>query len=131
MHADILKLFGSDQSWRGACVVILDAIATVQSPGPDHILGGGQKAYSPRTTSGRVQADSVCYLADTHTLALIQRTTQKLQTGEEIQIEKLLVVACDHVIGLEFDDLQMLSALKLPLPPLDENVRYAPGALVG
>ena len=48
------RLLGGNRSWSGACVVILDAEASVKTPGPDSIATGGQKSYAPRVSSGRL-----------------------------------------------------------------------------
>ena len=53
MNAALMaKYFGSDRNWRGPCIVVLDAQATIQASGSDAIVQSGAKVYSPRMISG-------------------------------------------------------------------------------
>ena len=127
----LVKIFGSDSAWNGPCTVILDAEASVRPTGPDSILAGGIKNYSPRVISGRVAADNVCLLADHSALLLVQRHRHRQSTGEELLKQTLLVVDVAHVVGLEFTDTSLLAALDVPEAPIPTNESFAPDALVG
>ena len=67
------KLFGPTTAWHGPCIVLVDAESSVRTAGSDSIVAGGAKSYAPRVTSGRVQADAVCYHADFNALLIVQR----------------------------------------------------------
>lgn len=125
----LIRLFGESKAWQSGCTVIVDADASVKTPGPDHIMGGGNKVYAPRITSGRVQADSVCLLPDQRALLLLQRTRVRQSTGEDAIQESLLVLDVSHVVGVEFDHTKILRQLGLAAPAVERN--YAPGTLMG
>jgi hypothetical protein len=126
----LVKLFGESKSWHSACTVIVAADASVKTPGPDHIMGGGNKVYAPRITSGRVQADSVCFLPDNRALLLLQRQRQKQSTGEDTMVESLLIVDTNHVVAVEFDNTRILRQLGLAAPLVGDR-SYTPGSLMG
>ena len=125
------KLFGSQSRWQGPCTVLLDANASVRSAGPDSIVGGGAKAYAPRISSGRISADAVCLLPEHSALLIVQRTTIRMQTGEDKIQQCLLVVDVAHVAGVEFENLSMLEALGVQIPEMPARTTFAPGVLVG
>jgi hypothetical protein len=132
MDSGLLKqLFGPARAWHGACVVLVDADASVKTSGPDSIVTGGVKSYAPRVTSGRVNADAVCYDPNLSALLVIQRTRSRQHTGEDVVHQSLTVLDVGHVVGVEFDTLEHLADLGLKAPPLPEKVQYAPGTLVG
>ena len=110
------KLFGSRQ-WSGACTVVLDADATIQTSGTDAIINAGMKVFAPRLISGRVAADAVCYLPDVEALVMVQHLRIR-QAGNEDQIQQTVYVAsAHHVTAIEFPDGKPLSTLGLPDPP--------------
>lgn len=117
MNAALLsQYFGSDRQWRGPCVVILDADATIQSPGADAIVQSGAKVYAPRMISGRVSADHACLLPQNETLLLVQTQRIRQATGEDLQQQTLLLVDLQHVAAIEFSDLSMLDRLGIAKP---------------
>ena len=126
----LIRLFGESRSWHGPCTVIVNADASVKTPGPDHIMGGGNKVYAPRITSGRVTADTVCLLPDQRALLILQRVRQRQQTGEESMQESLLILDTTHIVGVEFDNTRVLKQLGLSAPLAGER-QYVPGALMG
>ena len=126
----LIRLFGESRSWHPACTVIVAADASIKTPGPDHIMGGGNKVYAPRITSGRVTADAVCLLPDQRALLLIQRQRQKMTTGEESVQESVLILDTNQVVGVEFDNTRILRQLGLSAPLAGERV-YTPGSLMG
>ena len=125
------KIFGSDSSWHGPCLVLLDAEAAIHSTGPDTILGGGNKQYAPRVASSRVTVDAICFVPEHHALLLMQRQISRRPTGDDDVQETLLIVDTNHVIGLQFNDTALLDVLGVPYPILPEKKMYAPGTLVG
>ncbi|QVL31882.1 hypothetical protein KIH39_24095 [Telmatocola sphagniphila] len=126
----LIKIFGESQSWHGPCIAIVAADASVKTPGPDHIMGGGNKVYAPRITSGRVSADAICLLPDQRALLVIQRSRHKQTTGEESLQESLLVLDIGHLVGLEFENTRVLRQLGLAAPLAGER-QYTPGSLMG
>ncbi|MBY0526322.1 MAG: hypothetical protein K2R98_23210 [Gemmataceae bacterium] len=121
MDAGLLaKLFGQDQQWQGPCTVVLDAEASIQTVGTDSIQGGGAKVYAPRTISGRIVADSACYMRDGTALVLIQHYKIRQATGEETPKQTLTVVDPKHVVAVEFGENSpmTLQSLGLSLPAI-------------
>lgn len=117
MHAGVLqRYFGSDRQWRGPCVVVLDADATIQTPGSDSILQSGVKAFAPRLISGRVAADTVCLWADEAVLLLVQTLRLRQATGEDQHQQTLTVVDLAHVAAIEFTGPDALRAFGVPEP---------------
>jgi len=116
----LAKLFGRDQQWQGACTVVLDAEASIQTVGTDSIQGGGAKVYAPRTISGRIVADTACLLQDGSALALLVHIKIRQATGEETLKQTLTVVDPKHVVAVEFGDsaLTALQALGLSMPAI-------------
>jgi hypothetical protein len=132
MESGLLKkLFGDRLSWHGSCVILVDAETSVKTTGPDSIIAGGMKSYSPRVTSGRVVADTVCYHPEHNALLTIQRVKAKQHTGEDILQQSLIVIDVAHVVGVEFESLNHLASLGLSEPPLPDKPHYAAGTLVG
>jgi hypothetical protein len=125
------KLFGPTTAWHGPCVVLVDAESSVRTAGSDSNVAGGVKSYAPRVTSGRVQADAVCYHADFNALLMVQRTNTRQHTGENILNQTLVVVDVSHVVGVEFETLDRLATLGLTAPPMPDKPHYAAGMLVG
>jgi hypothetical protein len=125
------KLFGPAPGWHGPCVVLVDAESSVRTAGSDSIVAGGIKSYAPRVTSGRVHADAVAYNADFNALLMVQRTNSRQHTGESVLHQTLVIVDVNHVVGVEFEDLDHLAALGLPVPPLPDKPHYSAGTLVG
>ncbi|MGL4422941.1 MAG: hypothetical protein ACRCZF_19895, partial [Gemmataceae bacterium] len=105
--------------------------ATLKSPGPDTILGGGIKSYAPRYSSGRVDADATYLLPQQKALCVVQQVTNKDATGMEFIRQSLLVVDTDRIGAIEFAHWAPLKALGLPAPRIDNEQEYRPGALVG
>jgi hypothetical protein len=132
MDSSLLKkIFGPSPSWQGACIVLVDSNTSVKTMGQDSIVAGGIKSFAPRITSGRVTADAVCYHPDLNALLVVQRNRVKTSTGEDVDQQILLIVDIGHVIGVEFEALNVLERLGIPAPPKPEKPRYAAGALVG
>jgi hypothetical protein len=118
MNAKLLsKYFGADRQWRGPCVVIVTAQATIQASGSDSILHGGAKSYAPRLISSRVAADSACLLAEEQVLLLVQASRIRQATGEDLTQRTLLVVDLAHVVAIEFPDVDPLAAFGVRPPP--------------
>ncbi|HEX4592554.1 MAG TPA: hypothetical protein VH120_21705 [Gemmataceae bacterium] len=118
MNARLLgKYFGTDRQWRGPCIVVVTAEATIQTSGSDSILHGGAKSYAPRLISGRVAADAACLLAEEQVLLLIQNLRIRQATGEDLTQRTLLVVNLAHVAAIEFPDLEPLAAFGVRPPP--------------
>ena len=106
MNAGLLaRYFGTDRQWRGPCVAIVDADATIQSTGSDAIMQGGAKVFAPRTISGRVSADHACFLPEEQVLLLVQAHRIRQAGGEDLHQNTLVVVALSHLAALEFTDL--------------------------
>jgi hypothetical protein len=118
MHPGLLtRYFGTDRQWRGPCVVILDAEATIQTTGSDSIVQSGAKVYSPRLISGRVTADAACLLADEEALLLVNSQRIRQATGEDQLQQTLFVVSLRHVAAVEFPDVSALKAFGVSPPP--------------
>ena len=117
MQASVLRrYFGSEKQWRGPCVVVLDADASIQTTGADSILQSGVKSFAPRLISGRVAADSACLLAEESVLLLVQANRIRQATGEDLHQQTLLVVDLAHVAAVEFTSLDALRAFGVPEP---------------
>lgn len=119
MEIELLgKLFGRNQEWQGPCVVVLDGEAAIQAVGTDSIQGGGAKVFAPRTISGRVIADAVCWLKDGSALLLVQHSKLRQPTGEDVVKQTLTVADPKHVIAVEFADSApaIVAALGLAMP---------------
>lgn len=125
------KLFGPSGHWHGPCVVMVDADTSVKITGPDSIVAGGAKSYSPRITSGRVQADAVSYHSEHHAVMTVQRSRSKQSTGEDLLLQVLTIIDGNHVVGVEFEGLARLEQLGLSAPPMPDKPHYAAGTLVG
>jgi len=117
MNASLLaRYFGTDRQWKGPCVVVLDADATIQTTGSDAIMQGGAKVFAPRLISGRMTADYVCLLPEEQTLLLVQSHRIRQAGGEDLHQNTLLAVALSHVAALEFTDLSPLKAWGISEP---------------
>lgn len=117
MHAGVLqRYFGSDKQWRGPCVVVLDADASIQTTGSDSIMQSGMKSFAPRLISGRVAADAACLLAEESVLLLVQAQRIRQATGEDLHQQTLHVVDLAHVAAIEFTNLDALRAFGVPEP---------------
>jgi hypothetical protein len=117
MNAKLLtQYFGTDRQWKGPCVVILDAEATIQTSGSDAIVQSGAKVYAPRMISGRVAADFACLLPDEQSLLLVQTHRIRQATGDDLHQRTLLVVALSHVAAVEFPDLTSLKSFGVADP---------------
>lgn len=110
------KLLGRDQQWRGACTLIVDAEASVQTIGADSIVQAGAKVYAPRLISGRIMADNVLLLADNSAVLVLQQQRIRQATGEEVTKQTLTVLDPRSIVGIEFMDTAPLAALGI-LPP--------------
>ena len=111
------KLFGSQKQWHGACIIVVDAEAAIQSSGTDAIVNAGVKMFAPRLISGRLEADVICYLPDDLALVAVQKTRIRQATGEEQFQQTVLVVDIAHVVAIEFPNGKLLAALGLSDPP--------------
>ena len=103
MDARLLgKLFGHEQRWHGPCTVIVDSDASIIAIGADSIGSSATKSYAPRLVSGRIIADSVCFLLEGSALLTIQQ--QKIRQGpsEEITKQSLTVIDANRIIAVEF-----------------------------
>ncbi len=117
MHAGLLqRYFGTDRQWRGPCVVVLDADASIQTTGSDSILQSGMKSFAPRLISGRVAADAACLLPEESALLLVQAQRIRQATGEDQHQKTLLVVDLAHVAAIEFSNLDALRAFGVSEP---------------
>jgi hypothetical protein len=120
MNARLLAtLFGSGR-WSGPCTIIIDADASVESVGNDSIVQGGQKSYSPRLITGRVAADAVQLLVEQAALIAVRRHVIRQTTGEDRVDFTMLVVNVDHIVGVEFRDLRILSELGVQPPKIEK-----------
>ena len=132
MDAGLLKkIFGSEPGWSGACVILVDGNATVKTGGPDSLATGGVKNYAPRVTSGRIDADTILYHADSNALLAIQRIWTRHHTGEDKVAQTLFVLDGNHIVGLEFDSVEQLARLGITAPPVPNKMHYAATTLVG
>jgi hypothetical protein len=112
------KLFGNGQRWQGACTVILDTDASIQSVGPDNIGSSATKSYAPRLVSGRIAADTVCLINEGKTLLIIQQQRIRQGPNEELTKHTLTVVDCAHVVAVEFPDTTPLAGLGITAPAI-------------
>jgi len=131
MDSGLLKRLFGPGTWQGSCVVLVDGDASVKTTGTDSIVAGGQKSFAPRITSGRVQAEAVCFHPEHSALVVVQRVPAKKNTGEDTLQQTLVIVDSAHVIGVEFEGVDRLSSLGLAVPPLPDKPRYASTTLVG
>jgi hypothetical protein len=131
MDSGLLKKLFGPGTWQGSCLVLVDGDASVKTMGSDSIVAGGQKSFAPRVTSGRVQAEAVCFHPEHNALVIVQRTPTKKNTGEDVLQQTLVVVDGGHVIGVEFEGVERLSSLGLAVPPLPDKPKYASTQLVG
>lgn len=119
MNAGLLvKLFGREQRWMGACTIVMNGEATIIQQGTDSIVGGGAKNYAPRLVSGRIAADAVCLLQDASALIIIQQSKHRAPTGEEKITQVMTVADAASVIAIEFGDTAALPGLGLSAPPI-------------
>ncbi len=125
------RLLGGNRAWSGPCTVILDAEASVKSPGPDTIATGGIKSYAPRVSSGRLTADAVCLLKDDNVLLAVEQLRHRDTMGQSHLKQTLTVVDVGHVVGVEYDHADALEALGVVAPPPVRESEYRPGTLVG
>jgi hypothetical protein len=112
------KLFGRDQQWLGPCTVTLNAAVAIQTAGNDAIAGGGAKVYAPRSVSGRVAANAVCFLRDGSALLMLQQQKTRTPTGDEVVKQVLTVADPARVVAVEFESGDPLAAFGLTAPPL-------------
>jgi hypothetical protein len=117
MHAAVLeKVFGHSKKWSGPCTLVLDADATVQAGGNDAIVNAGAKMYAPRLITGRINADSVCYLPDDGALVVLQWERIRQATAKDQFHYTVALLDVTHVAALEFADAKVLDALGLSAP---------------
>lgn len=112
------KLFGREPRWQGACTLILDAEAGIQTLGADSIGASATKSYAPRLVSGRIMADSVCLMEDGSALLVVQQHKQRQATGEETVKQSLIVIDPARIVAVEFLDTAPLAALGMATPML-------------
>jgi len=125
------QLIGQSRTWAGPCVVILDAAASINTPGPDSIIVGGQKNYAPRVPTGRLPADAVMLLKEDGVLIVVEQQYLKDNTGQTKVKRQLTVVDVNWVVGVEYANISPLKALGVPDPPAVRETEYRPGMLVG
>jgi hypothetical protein len=125
------KLFDASAKWHGPCTILLQANASVRSPGPDSILTGGAKVYAPRITSGRIYAHTVCFLRDMEVLVLIERRDVREKTGVDKTIELVSILDIAQIIGIEYEEIDVLQQLGIPAPPISHRSKYSSETLVG
>ncbi|HVK17564.1 MAG TPA: hypothetical protein VM533_11505 [Fimbriiglobus sp.] len=131
MNAVLVEsLLGGDREWSGPCVVVLDAEASVKTPGPDSVVTGGQKSYAPRFSSGRIEADACYLLKDLSALVLVSQQTFKDSTGASHVRQTMVVADLAHVVALEFTKLTPLKRLGVEAPVINDS-EYRAGMLVG
>jgi hypothetical protein len=114
----LVKLFGAQQHWHGACTVVVDAGASVQAIGADSIGSSATKSYAPRLVSGRIPADAACLLADATALLTLQQYKVRQGPNEEVLRQTLTVIDPAHVIAVEFGDTVHLGAFGMSAPAL-------------
>jgi hypothetical protein len=132
VDAALLKsLFGPAPAWSRPCVVVVDAEASVRPAGQDSLLTGGAKTYAPRVTSGRIDADAVCFHSDVNALLVVQRVWTRTHDGQDKVQHTLIVVDAKHVAAVEFNGLGQLEMLRIPPPPVPDKMNYAPSTMVG
>jgi hypothetical protein len=125
------RLLGQSRTWSGPCVVILDAAAAINTPGPDAIIVGGQKQYAPRVPTGRIPADAVILLKEEQALVVVEQQYHKDNTGQTRIKRQISVVDVNWVVGLEYTNTAPLKMLGLSEPPAIRENEYRPGMLVG
>lgn len=117
MNGQLLtKLFGTSGKWSGACTIILNADANVQTLSNDSIIQGGLKSFAPRLITGRVVADTVRLLPEDTALLAVQKTVIRQQTGDDLVRHTLVVIDTEHVAAIEFPDLASLKQLEIAPP---------------
>ena len=117
MQASLLeKVFGNNKKWSGPCILVLDADATVQASGTDAIVNAGAKMYAPRLITGRINADSVCFLPDEASLVVLQWERIRQATSKDQFQQTVAILDVNHVAALEFSDGTVLEALGLSSP---------------
>lgn len=118
MNSGVLsKVFGMGKQWHGPCTIVVDAEAAIQSSGTDAIVNAGVKMFAPRLISGRVEADSTCYLPDDQVLVAVQMTRIRQAAGEDQFHSTVIMVDVAHVAAVEFNCTSSLAALDLAEPP--------------
>lgn len=127
----LVKLFGADSGWKGPCIVVLDATATVNITGPDSIAAGGLKVYAPRLASGRIEADAVCLLPEESALLVVREHRVRTPSGGDETRCTLTVIDFAHIVAVEFANLDPLQPLSVETPQLNRNGEYRPGTLLG
>lgn len=125
------RLLGPSHIWAGPCVVILDAAAAINTPGPDSVVAGGMKSYAPRVPTGRLCADAVMLLKEEEVLLVVEQRHHKDSTGQSHVKRTLTVVDALRVVGVEFENINPLKQLGLGEPPSVRETEYRPGMLVG
>ena len=125
------RLLGGSRVWTGPCVVILDAAAAVEVPGPDSIVTGGLKQFAPRVPTGRLAADAVMLLKDEEVVVAVEQHRHKDQTGQTHVKQRLTIVDVLRVVGVEFDHTDALKRLGVGPPPAVRENEYRHGTLVG
>lgn len=125
------RLLGGSRVWAGPCTVITDAEAAVKTPGPDSIVTGGQKAYAPRVSTGRLSADAVLLMREEKILLIVEQVRRKDNTGVTHVKQTLTLVDVAHVVGVEFDHVAPLKTLGIGEPPAVRESEYRPDMLVG
>jgi hypothetical protein len=132
MDAALLKsLFGPAPAWSQPCIVVVDADASVKPAGQDSLLTGGAKTYAPRVTSGRIEADAVCFHADKKALLVVQRVWTRSHDGQDRVNHTLIVVNAEDVVAVEFNGLGQLERLGISPPPVPDKMHYAASTMVG
>ncbi len=111
----LTMLFGSEPRWSGPCTVIVDANASVQSIGADAIVQGGVKAFAPRLITGRLQADQALYLPKQQAIVLARKTVTRAGGADQVA-HTLQVVNIQHLVAIEFDQLEPLAKLGIAAP---------------
>jgi len=125
------RLLGGNRKWSNTCVVIIEAEASVKTPGPDSISTGGMKTYAPRVSSGRLPADTVCLMKEEGVLLAVEQIRSKDAVGQSHLKQTLMVVDVKHVVAIEFDSIDVLQSLDIAPPPEIRAGDYRPGTLVG
>jgi hypothetical protein len=127
MDASLLaSLFGADGRWSGPVTVIVNADANVQSIGVDSIIQGGVKAFAPRLITGRIPADNAMLLPGNSAIVLVKRTVQRQGNAEDRIQHTVQVIDIAHVAAVEFDTLDALAKLGLPVPEREFPSRCEP-----
>jgi hypothetical protein len=98
--------------------VILDAEASVQTLGADSIGASATKSYAPRLVSGRILADSVCFMPESKVFLTIQLQKTRQPTGEEVIRPTLTIMDPARIVAVEFFHTGALTALGVAQPNL-------------